>query len=102
MSSRRLIALLQHLPDDSAFKRAHRDGDWGFDEYMWAGIVNEVRLLRSDQAAINGQKMDISLIESPSQLEQKYELEKVRAVQRAGILAQLHGEDLGERPTDAS
>jgi len=102
MSSRRLIALLQHLPDDSAFKKSHREGDWGFNEYMWAGIVNEVRLLRSDQAAINGQKMDISLIESPAQLEQKHELEKVREVQRAGILAQLRGEDLGKGPDDAS
>jgi len=102
MSSRKLIALLEHLPDDSAFKRAHRDGDWGFDEYISAGIVNELRLLRSDQAAINGQKMDIDLIESPTQLEQKHELEKLREVQRRGILAQLYGEDLGGKATDAS
>lgn len=102
MSSRRLIALLRHLPEDSAFKRATREGDWTFQEYMQAGIVNEVRLLRIDQAAINGHKMEADLIESPAQIERREELNRVKGAHRAGILAQLHGEDLGGVATDAS
>lgn len=102
MSSRKLLALLQHLPEDAAFKRALRNGDWGFNEYMQAGVLNEIRLLRIDQAAINGQKMDAELIESPAQLERKEEQARVVAAHRAGILAQLHGEDIGGKATDAS
>lgn len=102
MSSRKLIALLEHLPDDSAFKKAHREGDWSFNEYVAAGIVNELRLLRTDQAAINGQKMDTILIESPAQLEKKHEVEVLHQAQRAGILAQLYSQDLGEKANDAS
>lgn len=102
MSSRRLLTLLQHLPEDSAFKRAARDGDWGFTEYMQAGVLNEVRLLRIDQAALNGQKMDADLLESPAQLKRKEEQARVVAAHRAGILAQLHGENLGGNATDAS
>lgn len=102
MSSRRLLTLLQHLPDDSAFKRATREGDWTFDEYIRAGIVNEIRLLRVDQAAINGQKMEAEFIESPAQVKRKEEQYRVNELHRAGILAQLHGEDLGGKANDAS
>lgn len=101
MSSRRLLALLEHLPEDTAFKKAHREGDWSFDEYVAAGIVNELRLLRTDQAAINGQKMETILIESPAQIEKKNEIELVNQAHRAGILAQLYGQDLGGK-ADAS
>ena len=102
MSSRRLLALIENLPDDSAFKRATREGDWGFDEYLQAGLLNEVRLLRIDQAAINGQKMDADLLESPAQIARRDELNREREVQREGILAQRYGHDLGGNATDAS
>lgn len=102
MSSRKLLALLEHLPDDSAFKKATRNGDWNFGEYLQAGVLNEIRLLRIDQAALNGQKMDAELLESPAQIERREELNREREVHRAGILAQLYGHDLGGNATDAS
>lgn len=102
MSSRRLLVLLENLPEDSAFKRAVRNGDWGFNEYLQAGLLNEIRLLRIDQAAINGQKMDADLLESPAQIERREELNRERETQRAGILAQLYGQDVGGKATDAS
>lgn len=95
MSSRRLLVLLEGLPEDSLFRTAMRDGDWGLDAYVQAGILNELRLLRTDQAAVNGHKMEVSFIESPAQIERRQEAEREREAQRAGILAQLYGKDLG-------
>lgn len=65
-------------------------------------MVNEIKMLRVDQAAINGQKMDVSLMESPLQLEMKAEVQAEHNAQRAGILAQLHGQDLGRKADDGS
>lgn len=98
MSSRRLLVILECLDDDSAYMKARRDGDWSDEEYLRAALINEVKLLRVDQAAINGDKMEAVLLDSPAQLEAKAELEAEHNAQRAGILAQLHGQDLGERP----
>lgn len=95
MSSRRLLVLLDHLPEDSAFKTAIREGDWSFEQYISVGILNEIRLLRTDQAAINGHKMDSALIESPAQMERKQEIGRRNEALRAGILAQLNGENVG-------
>lgn len=102
MSSRRLLVLLEGLPEGSLFKTALRDGDWGLDEYIQAGVLNELRLLRTDQAAVNGHKMEVSFVESPAQIERRQETEREHEAQRAGILAQLYGQDLGGRPDNAS
>lgn len=48
ISDRRLIILIRHLPDDSATKKAMRDGDWGLTEHLAAGVWNEVKALRAD------------------------------------------------------
>lgn len=91
MSSRRLLVLLRFLPDDSEFKKALRDGDWSHQQYLDAGLLNEIRLLRVDQAALSGQSMDYSLLESPAQIEQRErDAERYRNV-RTDILRQLHG-----------
>jgi hypothetical protein len=87
--------LLEGLPEDSLFRTAMRDGDWGLDTYVQAGILNELRLLRTDQAAVNGHKMEVSFVESPAQVERREETEREREAQRAGILAQLYGQNLG-------
>lgn len=102
MSSRRLLVLLKGLDAESEYQTARRDGDWSDKQYMRAAQVNELRLLRVDQAAINGSKMDAVLMESPAQLEAKAEVEAEHNAVRTGILAQLHGQDLGKRAEDAS
>ena len=64
--------------------------------------INELRLLRVDQAAINGSKMDATLMESPAQQEASAYQEAERNAVRTGILAQLHGQDLGKKADDGS
>lgn len=100
MSSRRLLVLLKGLSQKGEYWTARRDGDWSDDEYRQAAVVNELRLLRVDQAAINGQKMDAELMESPAQQAASEEVRMEHNAQRAGILAQLHGQSLGKRPDD--
>lgn len=97
MSSRRLLVLLKGLPARGEYQTARRNGDWSADEYRQAAVVNELRLLRVDQAALEGQSMEAVLMESPAQLEANEMLKEEHAALRAGILAQLHGQDLGRR-----
>lgn len=90
MSSRRLLCLIDALPDDSAYWRERRDGDWSWRQYMAATLVNELRLLRADAAAIHANhKMDISLIESPSQLQETEKLAERQRGVREHVLAQM-------------
>lgn len=70
MSSRRLLVLIEAISADadSMLSRERRDGDWSLKEYLEAAQVNEIRLLRADQAAIHaGHEMKINFIQSPSQ-----------------------------------
>lgn len=62
------MVIVEHLPDDSATKRAQRDGDWSESEYIRATEVNEIRLMRAEMRAMLGnQSSNPKLIESPSQ-----------------------------------
>lgn len=92
MSSRRLLVLIKMLErdDDSCLAREWRDGDWSLRQYMDAAIVNELRRLRADQAAIHAQyAMDVDSVDSPYQKQEaERELEKHRAA-RAHIMGQL-------------
>ncbi len=92
MSSRRLLVLIDALPDDSAFWRERRDGDWSAQEYINAAVVNELRLLRADQAAIHADnKMEVNLVESPAQVRQDEELAERTRNARKHIMSQLKG-----------
>lgn len=77
MSSRRLLILIDKIDSDpdSMYSRERRDGDWSEEEYLRATMVNETRLLRADQAAIHAKhKMDIRMVDSPSQQRAQEEL----------------------------
>jgi hypothetical protein len=102
MSSRKLLVLLKALDEDGEYMTARRNGDWSDRTYRQAAVVNELRMLRVDQAALSGEKMDAVLMESPAQLEAKADEAAERNAVRTGILAQLHGLDLGKRAEDAS
>jgi hypothetical protein len=89
MSSRRLLVLVQALPEDSTFARAVREGDWSTEQYLRAATVNELRSLRVDQASLQGQKMDMAFVESPSQVADREEDSEEKQQIRAQILMHL-------------
>ena len=90
MSSRRLLTLIRFLPDESATKTAARLGDWTEGRYLDASVVNELRLMRADLAAIfagGGDEPD--LFRSPYQERVIAEREKARSSLRDKVLAKL-------------
>lgn len=92
MSSRRLLVLIEAIADDpnSALSIERRDKDWSELQYLTAGMLNEIRLLRADQAALHaGKRMDISLVKSPAQTEEDEELREKHEIARKNILSQL-------------
>jgi hypothetical protein len=96
MSSRRLLVLVSALPDDSAFAQAVRQGDWSTEEYLRAATVNELRSLRVDQASLQGQKMDMTFVESPRQVEDREDDADEKRQIRSEILRQLGVSDQEE------
>ena len=92
MSSRRLLCLIDALPDDSAYWKERRDGDWSVKEHLEAAMVNELRLLRADQAAIHADnKMDIDLVKSPSQRKEQEDLADRSRQARQRVMSELKG-----------
>lgn len=89
MSSRRLLNLVAALPDDSAFAKAFRDGDWSLEQYLRAATVNELRSLRVEQAAFNQRELDMQWVESPRQIEEAEEDSEKKREIREQILKQL-------------
>jgi len=91
LSSRRLCALIDSLPDDSAYARERRDGDWSFGQYVDVAVVNELRLLRADNAAIHAShKMKLSLVESPTEQRVQEDLDGRVVELRRHVLEQLN------------
>lgn len=96
MSSRRLLNLIEVLDadEDSALAREHRDQDWSLKQYLEACLVNEMRRLRADQAAIHAsQKLDIDMVESPSQQQEQEQLAERTKEVRDHLMSQLKGEN---------
>ena len=93
MSSRRLLALIDGLPQDpekSALWRERMDWDWSNQQYLTATLLNEIRLLRADQAAIHaGTRMDVNLAKSPAQQREDDQMRERRDTARADIMRQL-------------
>lgn len=90
MSSRRLLNLVAALPDDSAFGRAVRDGDWSLEQYLRAATVNELRSMRVEQAAFHQRELDMQWVESPRQIEDSEEESENKRAIRESILKQLN------------
>lgn len=77
MSSRRLVLLVKHLPDDSATKRAMAEDPWPLMTHLLVSVVNEQRLARADYAAAHGERVKPHLIPRPSDM--SAEAERVQA-----------------------
>lgn len=89
MDSRRFIALLDGLPDESAFKTwAIRGGDWSEDQYVQARLVNEMALSRAD-----GKGYMPSMLKSPMQLAEENAADEYRAKRHHDTLRELRGEE---------
>lgn len=99
MSSRRLLVLIDKIQSDpdSLLARERRDQDWSLREYLEAGLVNELRRLRADNAAIHAQqKLDVVTVESPSQREETEKDTKRFADVRDHLLSQMRGKKTTE------
>lgn len=91
MSSRRLLALIDALPEDSSYWRERRDQDWSERDYMYAVIANELKLLRAEQAAIHAQyDMKINLFESPLEKRETEREQKRVAELRKHVMEQMN------------
>jgi len=91
LSSRRLCALVEALPDDSAYARERRDGDWSFSQYIDVAVVNELRLMRADNAAIHAShKMKLNLVESPMEQQVQVEMDERVSELRRHVLEKLN------------
>lgn len=93
MSDRRLLNLLQGLPERSALKTALRDGDWPFDLYIIVAILNELRALRADlRAMIGGEDMPYDPVLSPRQRADSDDWRRSAKSVHEDVIAQLRGE----------
>lgn len=90
LSSRRLILLVFKLPDDSLFKTEWRL-DWSPKQYNDAAILNELRIMRAENAVFAGREYrEPILMKSPRQQEADQIDEELKNDIRAGIRAQLY------------
>lgn len=90
LSSRRLLALISKLPDRSLFKAEWRR-DWSQDQYTEAAILNEIRIMRAENAVFAGREYrEPMLVKSPRQQEADRLDAELKDDIRAGIRAQLY------------
>lgn len=81
------------LPDESATKKAMREGDWTEQQYMTARLINELAYFRADHAAVHANhKMRIDPIESPAQRAERAKEARQRQQIHSMLRAQLRGE----------
>lgn len=86
------MILLQHLPEDSAFKVAHSDGDWPLQAQLATGAWNEIKAMRGDLWAFLGhEKLAFKPILTPSaERDQKARRAQMRAMHDE-MIAQMRG-----------
>lgn len=88
MSSRRLLVLLQHLPEESAFKTALRDGEWPRQDVLLAALYNELHAMRGDGY---GEGFSYRPVLSPSMERAKNEKRSIVREAHDNVIAQLRG-----------
>lgn len=88
LDSRRLLNLLEALPNESMFKKwAVRGGDWSEDQYVQARLVNETALARAD-----GKGYVPNLLKSPFELADDEAADTYRRNRHDETLKMLRGE----------
>lgn len=90
LSSRRLLTIVSLLPNDSAFKLEATE-DWSLDTRLLSGVLNELRIMRSENAVFNGNDYrEPNLVKSPSQVMAEQITTEHNTNVRTGIMAQLN------------
>lgn len=80
MSSYELLELVEHLPDDGAFKAAARGGRWTLEQATLAEVFNEIARLRASVHAVAGGRSaayEPARITDPAALVEQVETEAV-------------------------
>ena len=91
VDSRRVLTLLDGLPDESSFKTwAMRAGDWPESQYITARLVNEMALARAD-----GKGYMPQLVMSPHQIAAESAEDDYRLSRHRDNLRALRGEEVG-------
>ncbi len=87
-----MLALIRHLPPDSAFKTACSDYDWPLQAHLATGTWNEIKAMRGDLWALIGQsRMTFKPILPPSaERAQEAKRAQIRAA-HDDVIAQLRG-----------
>jgi len=95
LTGRKVLALLDELsdiPGESRFRAAReREGDWPAFMYLLAGSPNETKMLRSDHAAYHGRTMQVSLFESPRQVQDRDDGRKLSRAAHDHLVKQMSG-----------
>jgi hypothetical protein len=92
MSSRRLLILIKHLPEDSAFKVAYRD-DWPLRDHLTTGVWNEIKAMRGDLWAFLGQeRLTFKPVLPPSSERERAQNQAESRKAHDDVIAQLKGE----------
>lgn len=92
MSSRRLLLVLKHLPDDSPFKIAYLD-DWPLEHHLTTGVWNEIKAMRADLWAFLGREhLSYKPVLPPSAERAKAEKRAVMRAVHDDVMAQLRGQ----------
>jgi len=93
MSSRRLLLLIERLPDDGAFKRAFDGDDWDFKTKIGVATLNETRAMRADLRAMIAQdEMLYEPILSPKQHADRESAQQQSRDIHDDLMAHLRGE----------
>lgn len=91
MSSRELLVLLRHLPDDSAYKTEERGGEWSAKVRMLQTGVNELSKLRASYHGMHGSQYEPVLWISPGELRAQAEEDEVGQELQADLADQFFG-----------
>lgn len=83
MSSRRLLVLVRHLPEESVTKRAMAQDPWPLMTHLLVTVVNEQRLARADYAAAHGERTKPTLIPRPGETSAAQDRAQVRDIHDA-------------------
>lgn len=101
MSSRTLLAFVQHLPDGSALKTSYRGGHYSDSEQMAAVTANELLLLRASYYATHGgEQYEPTLFQSAGELAaEESDDDDGLDEERAKVFVQLRGEGSSADPS---
>ena len=85
-----MVILLQQLPEEASFNTSIEE-DWSFARQVQVGILNELRIMRTENINMQGGEANPPhIIKTPRQeLAEQHDAEQKKQI-RIGIMAQLN------------